>query len=652
MRLFKQLPASWVETTLGDICGFAQYGLNAKAEEGIQDGVFFLRISDIDDKGRVNDSGHKYVSISESDLAKYRLLDGDLVIARSGTVGRSYVYHHTEEPWVFASYLIRFRPEQDIVLSDYLGFYMKSAFYWHYIDMMSHVVALPNINSQELKNLPVPLPPLSEQQELVDMLREVDALHHLQRQAYDRSQSLIPAIFNSMFGDPLLNPKKWPRVQTKEISKKITDGTHQSPKFDEKGEIPFLFVSNIVNGVLDLETDKFISEDTYKDLTRNTPIERNDILYSSVGSYGVAVLVNTDKRFAFQRHIAHIKPDASKINPLFLTVLLNSWYIKAQADRVARGIAQKTVNLAEIRRFDLFLPPLDLQNEFAALVEDVLDISETQLQSARQFDNLTASALSRAFTGELTATFRQRERELLNKEAADRDMELGLKRQQPFTIDLQDDDQHARLTRNIGRLLHPTLTELLENVSDETPIMQQSFPAFMQMVDEVAPALPDGKSYLSDILSTLLQNTQHGLRQRFVASAEIISERILPFFQQQLDTKTVLEILLKHTAIISELEPHAPQATRISRISSSPVSRLDERLQKLLHAIEQRPPYFRAFDLVHDGMGLDEVTSGLRVLYALGFIRRVVWESTLDAVFRLVDPTHPDDIVAVATGES
>jgi len=90
MRLFEQLPFGWVETSLGDICSLIQYGLNAKSGEKTPDGVFFLRISDIREDGNIVSQGEKYVSISKSELSKYRLVDGDLVIARSGSVGRSY----------------------------------------------------------------------------------------------------------------------------------------------------------------------------------------------------------------------------------------------------------------------------------------------------------------------------------------------------------------------------------------------------------------------------------------------------------------------------------------------------------------------------------------------------------------------------------
>src|SRR5260221_7075517 len=97
-----------------------------------------------------------------------------------------------------------------------------------------------------------------------------------------------------MFGDPAMNPKGWETTILEDVCTLITDGTHQPPPFVDTG-IPFLFVSNIVNGKIDLNTSKHISEQTYRVLNKRCPVERGDVLYSTVGSYGVPVVVETEE---------------------------------------------------------------------------------------------------------------------------------------------------------------------------------------------------------------------------------------------------------------------------------------------------------------------------------------------------------------------
>ncbi len=207
-----------------------------------------------------------------------------------------------------------------------------------------------------LKKALIPVPPLAEQERIVKLLDEVEELRKLRANADHRTADLIPALFHETFGDLGENPKNYPIQLLEQLCVKITDGTHQPPPFTNNG-IPFLFVRNIVSGSIDFDTEKFITEETFAELTRRVKPQRGDILYSTVGSYGVAVHVETDRKFAFQRHIGHLKPNCQQIDSCFLAAQLNMSSLKSQADQSARGIAQKTVNLAEIRKFKVLVPP-------------------------------------------------------------------------------------------------------------------------------------------------------------------------------------------------------------------------------------------------------------------------------------------------------
>ena len=153
-----------------------------------------------------------------------------------------------------------------------------------------------------------------------------------------------------------------------EVCSIITDGTHQPPKFVSSG-IPFLFVSNIVTNKITYNAEKFISEETYKELMKRTPMEIGDILLSTVGSYGHPAVVETDRPFSFQRHIAYLKPKKDVINSIYLYGALLSADVQKQIDERVKGIAQKTLNLSEIRKLHFPLPPMEAQNQFATFVE-------------------------------------------------------------------------------------------------------------------------------------------------------------------------------------------------------------------------------------------------------------------------------------------
>ena len=170
--------------------------------------------------------------------------------------------------------------------------------------------------------------------------------------------------FIELFGDAPDEEK----VTMAAICKIITDGTHQPPKFVSEG-IPFLFVSNIVTNEISYDAQKFISEETYAELIKRTPIAIGDILLSTVGSYGHPAVVKTEKPFCFQRHIAYLKPNADIVDSEYLRGAILSADVQRQIDEGVKGIAQKTLNLSEIRKIKLPLPPIEQQKQFAAFVE-------------------------------------------------------------------------------------------------------------------------------------------------------------------------------------------------------------------------------------------------------------------------------------------
>lgn len=167
-----------------------------------------------------------------------------------------------------------------------------------------------------------------------------------------------------MFGD-IPQEKFVPLI---DVCKIITDGTHQPPNFCDEG-IPFLFVSNLANNEIDYDTEKFISRETYSELIKRTPIELGDILLSTVGSYGHPAVVTDDREFCFQRHIAYLKPKSDLIESRYLYGALLSPIGQEQIERGVKGIAQKTLNLSEIRKIRIPAVSLERQRLYSAFYQ-------------------------------------------------------------------------------------------------------------------------------------------------------------------------------------------------------------------------------------------------------------------------------------------
>ena len=246
----------------------------------------------------------------------------------------------------------------------YLLHYLKSDITLTYIKAYASGSVRDNLKFSILKDFPINLPSAEEQEQIVATLDGIEHLIALRKEELDSLDELVKSRFIELFGDTPDGEK----VAMADICRIITDGTHQPPKFVSEG-IPFLFVSNIVTNEIRYDAQKFISEETYAELIKRTPIAIGDILLSTVGSYGHPAVVKTEKPFCFQRHIAYLKPNADIVDSEYLRGAILSADVQRQIDEGVKGIAQKTLNLSEIRKIRLPLPPIELQEQFAAFVE-------------------------------------------------------------------------------------------------------------------------------------------------------------------------------------------------------------------------------------------------------------------------------------------
>lgn len=367
--------APWDEVSLGDICEF-RYGRSLPEAQ--------RKGGDVPVYGSNGAVGHHDIALTGGST---------IVIGRKGSFGE--VNFSAVPCWpIDTTYYV----DQTCTTAD-LRWLMHRLSAIGLTDL-NRAAAVPGLNREDAYRKRLLVPPLPEQRRIAAILDQADALRAKRRAAIAQLDTLAQSIFLDMFGDPEANPNHIATAPLSELCTRITDGTHQPPRWSDSG-IPFLFVSNIVSGEIDFETQKFISEDTYAELTRRCPIEAGDVLYSTVGTYGVPAMVRAPRKFAFQRHIAHLKPRREFLLTPFLCGMLASPGVKRQADRAARGVAQKTVNLADIKSFTVFCPPLDIQRSFARRVAAAESLKASLARSLAHLDALFASLQYRAFRGEL-----------------------------------------------------------------------------------------------------------------------------------------------------------------------------------------------------------------------------------------------------------
>lgn len=205
-------------------------------------------------------------------------------------------------------------------------------------------------------------------------------------------------------------PEGWRWVKVGNIVEKLTDGTHSTPKYINEG-IPFLSVKNVREEYFDLEDIKYISEDEHKQLTKRCKPERWDILYTKVGTTGIAKVIDIDLEFSIFVSLALIKMDKKNIYPYFLEKVLNSPIVKQQALTKTRGQANKNLVLKDIKEILIPIPSKNNRPDLEKQKQIVHKI-ETIFAKVEQAEKLRQTALQKtktAFDAVLNKIFKEAE---------------------------------------------------------------------------------------------------------------------------------------------------------------------------------------------------------------------------------------------------
>ena len=251
-----------------------------------------------------------------------------------------------------------------------------------------------------VREFPIPVPPLPEQERIVKLLDEADELRKLRVQAASRTASFIPALFHEMFGDPETNPMGWPSGQLKDFGAEVRYGLGQPPEEDPEG-VPILRATNVKHGSIS-EIGLIRVKREAVPVSRNAFLDAEDVLLVRSGAYtGDAARVGKKWAGSVAGYDLVVSP-RERLTGDFIAWFLLSDFIQA---RYFKGLklraAQPHLNSTQVSETPVFCPPHRLQKEFAQCVTEIRELEAGQATSHTRLDALFQSMLHRAFKGEL-----------------------------------------------------------------------------------------------------------------------------------------------------------------------------------------------------------------------------------------------------------
>ncbi|MDP3562982.1 MAG: restriction endonuclease subunit S, partial [Methanoregula sp.] len=370
----RELPEGWEWKRLGDV---GQY-INGKAfkpSDWTTSGKPIVRIQNLTSE----ESNYNFFQGECEE--RYLIKNGDILISWSASLG---VFVWKGGDAVLNQHIFKAIPNEKIIDRKFLVYIVGSIL--EGMKKYSHGSTMKHIVKGDFDNSKIPLPPLQVQHQIVALLEQAKVVKRQRKEADALTGALLQNIFRELFGDLTKNEMGWDIFKLENICTKITDGTHVTPVYLEKG-VPFLSVRNLTKGYLDFDDVKYISESEHRYITKRSKPEKGDILLTKVGvNYGIAEIVDVETEFSIFVSLALLKPKFDLVDPYYLKHCINSDFVYRQAQNRISGIGVPDLHLVEIKQFKIPLPPLTLQQQFARVVQDVERIREQQVASGRQIE--------------------------------------------------------------------------------------------------------------------------------------------------------------------------------------------------------------------------------------------------------------------------
>ena len=388
----------WNYVALSDICTVERGGSPRPIDDFItteSDGINWIKIGDTDESMYITKTAQK---IKPEGMKKSRYVKpGDFLLSNSMSFGRPYILKI--DGCIHDGWLV-LRDENNVFDKKFLYYYLSAPITYEKFKSMAVGGVVNNLNSDMVRKIRVPLPSKQEQRDIADSLDKITNLHFLRKQQLVKLDELVRARFVEMFGDAKLNPNNLPCCSLSEYIVFLTSGSRGwSQYFTDSGEY-FITIKNVKNCKITLQDVQCVTPPDNAEAKR-TRVQENDLLISitaDLGRTGIVTKEIAEHGAYINQHLTCIRLKQDKLNPLYVAYYMESDAGKEQFIAKNQSAVKAGLNFNAINSLKLMVPPLALQNQFAAFVEHVDQQKQTLQQSLEKLE-LMKKALMQEYFG-------------------------------------------------------------------------------------------------------------------------------------------------------------------------------------------------------------------------------------------------------------
>lgn len=377
-----------MKMTLTAVCDF-QGGTQPPKNEWIDhEANGYVRMLQIRDFTQSEKDNIEYVKDTKN-LKKCN--ENDILIGRYGaSVGKIL----TGLSGAYNVAIVKAIPDTEKIFARYLYYFFTSPYFQNFIKSVGSRAAQAGFNKDDLKNAVIPLISTDEQHKIAAVLDKVSDLIAKRRQQLDKLDELIKARFVEMFGDPVENPMSWDKIALGKRCDIVTGNTPSRAEPENYGNFIEWIKSDNINtpAVLLTEAQEYLSETGFH---KCRFVEAGSLLMTCIaGSINcIGNVAVTDRRVAFNQQINAIVPKQDDVLYLYWLMLLSKPAIHSTINMALKGILSK----GQLSEMVFPFPPIKLQNQFAAFVEQTEKIKTAISRSLEKLETLKKALMQEYF---------------------------------------------------------------------------------------------------------------------------------------------------------------------------------------------------------------------------------------------------------------
>ena len=378
---------------LGDVCDIIN-GYSFQSTKYVSSGIRIIRIANVQ-KGFIEDNTPVFYPLDISGIEKYALYENDLLISLTGNVGRVALLKKDFLPAALNQRVACLRVKKGVLYDvAFLYNFLNSNYFEDKCIESSKGVAQKNMSTEWLKEFDIPDIDLSSQKQITIRFEKVDSLITARKNQLYKLDELVKSRFIEMFGDPVNNSKKLPKLTLPELGEVGRGVSKHRPRNDPQllgGKYPLIQTSEIA------KSDLYITEyeSTYSELgfKQSKLWQKGTLCITIAANIAKTAILTFDACF----------PDSVvgfKANGRTNNIFIHYWFSFFQTilEAQAPESAQKNINLKALSELYVIVPPIELQSQFAAFVKQV-DKSKFEIKQSLEKLELLKKALMQKYFG-------------------------------------------------------------------------------------------------------------------------------------------------------------------------------------------------------------------------------------------------------------